>query len=296
MRIFLTGATGFIGTTIVPELVQAGHQVLGLTRSDAGAKALQAAGADVHRGNLEDLESLRDGASKADAVIHTAFDHDFSNFAANCEKDHRAILALGEALKGSKRTLLITSGTGLGDAGDGNPATEDVFNAGYPNPRKLSELAGTELLNAGVNVSVMRLPQVHDTVKQGLITFLVAIAREKGLVGYAGEGANCYPAAHVSDVARLYRLAIEKQQPGARYNAVAEEGVRVSQIAEALGRGLKLPVRSLSPDEAGDYFGWMIMFAAMDMRASGTKTKQLLDWHPSGPSLLTDLGNMNYNA
>ena len=237
MRVFLTGATGFIGSRIVPELLTAGHQVLGLTRSDAGARSLAAAGAEAHRGDLEDLDSLRDGAAKADAVIHTAFDHDFSNFVANCEKDNRVIEALGGALAGSDRLLLITSGTGMGNPGPGQLAKEEVFNTEHRNPRILSELTGAALAEAGVKVSVVRLPQVHDTVKQGLITPLLDLTRAKGVSAYIGEGRNRWPAVHVLDVARLYRLALEKQVAGVRYNAVAEEGVSMRDIAEAVGAG-----------------------------------------------------------
>jgi nucleoside-diphosphate-sugar epimerase len=197
MRIFVTGATGFIGSAIVPELINAGHQVLGLTRSEAGAQSLIAVGVEVHRGNLEDPESLRSGAAKSDGVIHCAFDHDFSNFVAICEKDRRAIEALGDALVGSDRPLVITSGTGMGNAVPGQPATEDHFNPNHPNPRKASELAGVSVAERGVNVSVVRLPQVHDPVKQGLITYAVALAREKGISAYVGDGLNRWPAAHV---------------------------------------------------------------------------------------------------
>ena len=296
MRVFLTGATGFIGSRIVPELINAGHQVLGLTRSDKGAKRLFAAGAEAHRGTLEDPDSLHSGAAQAEGVIHCAFDHDFSNFVANCEKDRRAIAALGSALKGSDRPLIITSGTGVGSAGPGKPADEDIFDTSHPNPRIGSELAGHALLDQGVNVSVMRLPQVHDTVKQGLITPLVEIARQKGLAAYVGEGNNRFPAAHVTDVARLYRLVLEKREKGARYNAVAEEGIPVRQVAEILGRGLNVPVKSISPDEAKEYFGWMAMFAEMDLWASGAKTQARLDWHPTGPGLIADLEGMDYSA
>ncbi len=246
MRVFLTGATGFIGSRIVPELLAHGHQVLGVTRSDAGARALEAAGAEVYRGTLEDPEGLAAGAAQADAVIHTAFDHDFSNFVANCEKDQRVIAAIGAALKGSDRPLIITSGTGMGAGAHGEPATEDVFNLDHPNPRKLSEIAGVAALEAGVDVRVVRLPQVHDTVKQGLITPLVVISREKGLSAYVGEGLNRWPAAYVQDVAELYRLVLEKGKTGARYHAVAEEGIPARDIAEVVGRGLGVPVRSRS--------------------------------------------------
>src|SRR5471032_228246 len=260
MRIFLTGATGFIGAAIVPELIKAGHHVIGMTRSDAGAQALINAGADVHRGTLEDLESLRSGAAKADSVIHTAFDHDFSRFVENCEKDKRAIAALGSALAGSDRPLIITSGTGIGSGEHGEPATEDVFNAHHPDPRIASELAGNELLEAGINVSVVRLPQVHNPFKQGLITPLIGIAREKGVSAYVGEGHNRWPAGHLFDTARLYRLALEKGEPGARYHAVAEEGISSREIAEAIGRGLKVPVVSITAQEAVAHFGWLEMF------------------------------------
>ena len=296
MRIFVTGATGFIGSVVVPDLIEAGHHVLGMTRSDAGALSLIAAGAEVHRGDLEDLESLRRGAAGADAVIHTAFDHDFSNFVANCEKDRRVIEALGGALVGSDRPLVITSGTGMGNAVPGRPATEDVFNTAHPNPRVASELAGAALSAAGVNVSVVRLPQVHDTFKQGLITPAVAIAREKGISAYVGEGRNRWPAAHVRDVARLYRLVLEKGEAGSRYNAVAEEGIPVRAIAEVIGQGLKVPVVSLSPDEAAGHFGWLGAFAGLDLPASSAQTQARLGWHPVGPDLLTDLRNMRYDV
>ena len=294
MRVFVTGATGFIGSRIVPELIEAGHQVLGLTRSDAGAASLAAAGAEVHRGSLEDLESLRSGAAQSDGVIHTAFDHDFTDFVAICEKDRRAIEALGGALRGSDRPLLITSGTAIGSNGPGEVAVESVYNAHHPIPRVASEQAGAALSAAGVNVSVVRLPQVHDTVKQGLITYAVAIAREKGVSAYIGDGANRWPAAPVLDVARLYRLALEKAEPGARYHAVAEEGVAVRDIAEAIGQGLKIPVVSLTPEEAPAHFGWLAPFAGLDFPASSAQTRQRLGWNPTGPSLMTDLHNMDY--
>lgn len=296
MRIFLTGATGFIGSAIVPELLKAGHRVVGMTRSEAGTRALEAAGAEVHRGTLEEPESLRRGAEKADAVIHTAFDHDFSRFVENCRKDSRAIEALGEGLKGSDRPLVITSGTGLGNAELGKPATEDVCNMEHPNPRIASEQAGNTLLDAGVNVSVVRLPQVHDTVKQGLITPLVAIAREKGVAAYVGEGRNRFPAGHLLDVALLYRLAVERAAPGARYNAVGEEGIETRAIAEALGRGLKLPVVSIAPEKAAEHFGWMAMFAGLDFPASSAWTRRTLGWNPAGPGLIADLDAMKYDA
>jgi len=299
MKVFVTGATGFIGHTTVRELMNAGHQVLGLARSDAGAQSLLALGAEVHRGNLEDMESLRSGAAQADGVIHLAFDHsafgqDFSKFAAVCEKDKHAIEALGAALIGSDRPLLITSGTGMGNAVPGQPATEDHFDANHPNPRKGSEVAGASLAGRGVNVSVVRLPQVHDTVKQGLITYAVQVAREKGVSAYIGEGRNRWPAAHVQDVAHLYRLAFEKREAGSRYHAVAEEGIAMREIAAVIGRGLKVPVVGLAPEQAQAHFGWLAMFAGFDMPASSAQTRIQLGWNPTRPGLIADLENMQY--
>jgi nucleoside-diphosphate-sugar epimerase len=304
MRIFLTGATGFIGSAVVSELTKAGHRVLGLARSDEGARALMAAGAEVHRGNLEEPETLRSGADKSDGVIHCAFDHsafgsgDFSKFVEVCEKDRRAIEALGDALRGSDRPLVITSGTGMGNAVPGQPATEDHFDPNHPNPRRVSEVAGACVAERGGNVSVVRLPQVHDTARQGLITYAVQVAREKGASAYIGEGLNRWPAAHVLDVAHLYRLALEKQkakhEAGSRYNAVAEEGVSMREIAEVIGRRLKVPTVSLSPEEAQGHFGWLAMFAGVDMPASSAQTRQRLEWHPTGPGLIADLEQMHW--
>jgi nucleoside-diphosphate-sugar epimerase len=294
MNVFVTGATGFIGSVVTKELLRAGHQVLGMTRSEPGAKSLEAAGAKVHRGTLEDLDSVSSGAASSDAVIHCAFDHDFSNFLANCEKDRRVITAIGDALVGSDRPLVITSGVGMGSVGDGKPAREDVFDALHANPRKASEEAGNAVLQRGVNVSVVRLPQVHDPVKQGLITPYVEHAREKGVVAYIGEGKTRWSAAHVSDVARLYVLALERQEAGARWNAVAEEGVSMRDIAEVIGAGLKVPVKSIAPQEAGAHFGWLAIFAGLDMSATSAQTQAKLNWHPTGPGLIEDLKRMNY--
>lgn len=289
MRVFLTGATGFIGSHIVPELLAAGHSVLGLTRSDAGAAALRAAGAEAHRGSLDAPETLAAGAAASDAVIHCAFDHDFANFVANCEKDRRVIAAMGEALQGSDRPLLITSGVGMGDAHDGQPAREDYFDRTSQHPRAASELAGAALLEAGVNVQVVRLPQVHDTRKQGLITPYIDLCRQKGRVAYVGAGANRWSAAHVLDVAKLYVLALDANRRSARYHAVAEEGVPMRDIAETIAARLGLPAVSLTPDEVPEHFGWMTMFANLDMIASSAWTRQQLDWQPKGPRLIEDL-------
>ena len=295
MRVFVTGATGFIGSVVVQELIRAGHQVLGLARSDKSASSLTAAGAEVHRGSLEDLPSLRSGAAAADAVIHSGFIHDFSKFAENCEIDRRAIEALGEVLVGSNRPLIVAAGLG-GLSAPGQMATEnDVLPPDLPYPR-VSEQTAMALLAKGVSSAVMRLPQVHNTVKQGLVTYAIAIARAKGVSPYVGDGQSRWAAAHVLDVARLYRFALEKHEPGARYHAVGEEGVRLKDIAETIGRGLNVPTVSITPEEAPAHFGWMSMFAIHGIPASSAITRKKLGWNPTGPSLLSDLENMNYSA
>jgi nucleoside-diphosphate-sugar epimerase len=290
MRVFVTGATGFIGSAVVRELLAAGHQVLGLSRSNEKAAALVAAGAEVHLGSLEDLDSLKQGAARSQGVIHLAFNHDFSRFVANCEDDRRVIHALGSVLAGSDRPLIVTSGTGMANTVPGRPATEDgAVISSKVIPRAASEEAAASVAADGVNVSVVRLPQVHDTVKQGLITYAIAVAREKGVSAYVGNGHNRWPAAHVLDAARLYRLAIEKAEPGARYHAVAEEGVALRDIAEVMGRRLKLPVKSIAPAEAEAHFGWLAVFAGLDAPASSELTRQKLGWQPTGPGLIADL-------
>jgi nucleoside-diphosphate-sugar epimerase len=243
---------------------------------------------------MEDLESLRSGAAMSDGVIHTAFNHDFSKFAANCELDRCAIEALGAVLVGSDRPLIVTSGTGL-LAADRVATEEDTappVSSFYP---RASEATADSLVAQGVNVSVVRLPQVHDRVKQGLVTHAIAIAREKGVSAYVGDGLNRWPAVHLLDAAPLYRLALEKGSAGARYHAVAEEGVPVREIAEAIGRGLKVPVVSKSPEEADEHFGWLGRFAGFDMRASSALTQQRLGWHPTTqPGMISDLDHMRY--
>lgn len=289
MFVFVTGATGFIGSCVVDELLGAGHEVLGLTRSDAGAAALVAKGARAHRGTLEDPDTLCAGAAQCDAVIHLAFDHDFSNFEANCDKDKRVITALGETLAGSARPLLITSGVGIGIPAHGQLAVETVLSLEHPNPRIASELAGAAVASTGVDVRVVRLPQVHDMNRFGLITYAMDIAREKGISGYVGDGANRYSAVQVSDAARLYRLALEKGAAGERYHPVAEEGVPMKDIAETIGDVLGIPMASISAEEAQAHFGWMAMFVSFDLPASSQLTRERLGWRPTGPGLLDDL-------
>ena len=292
MKVFVTGATGFIGYATVQELINAGHQVLGLARSEAGTQSLIAAGAEVHRGNLEDMESLRSGAAASDAVIHTAFRHDWSRFAESCELDKRAIEAIGAVLQGSSRPFIVSSGVGVAQ---GRAATEDDPPLSpSPSLPRVSEVTAVALMERGVCVSVMRLPQVHDTVKQGLVTPLIAIARAKGVSAYVGDGQNHWPAAHVLDAARLYRLALEKGTAGARYHAVAEEGVRLKDIAAAIGRGLNVAVTSISQEQAQEHFSFFGFFAGRDSPVSSARTREQLGWNPTGPSLLTDLENMQY--
>jgi nucleoside-diphosphate-sugar epimerase len=290
MRVFVTGATGFIGSAVVKELIAAGHQVIGLCRSDEKAPALAAAGAEVHTGSLEDLDSLRSGAARSDGVLHLAFNHDFSKFVANCEDDRRVIRALGSVLAGSDRPLIVTSGTGMASTTPGQLAREDNATIGSDViPRAASEEAAASVAADGVNVSVVRLPQVHDPLKQGLVTPAIGIFREKGVCAYIGDGHNRWPAAHVLDVAHLYRLALERAEPNAKYHAVAEEGVSMRAIAKALGRRLNLPVRSIAPEEVQGFFGWLGMFAGLDMPASSELTKMELGWEPTGPGLIADL-------
>ncbi len=297
MKIFVTGASGFIGSAVVQELIHEGHQVTGLARSEANAKSLTAAGARVHRGDLEDLASLKSGAVASDGVIHTGFVHDFSRFKEVCEIDRRAIEAMGSALEGSNRPLVITSGASL--VTPGRMATEDDASAldSKAMPRAASEEAATSLVKNGVRVSTVRLGVVHgegDPQHAHFVPTIVTIAREKGVSAYVGDGRNRWPAVHVLDAAQVYRLAVEKGAAGARYHAVGEEGVLFKDIATLIGRGLNVPVVSKTPEEAPQHFGWIAGFAGGDGAASSKLTQERLGWHPVQPSLLKVLEGPYY--
>ncbi|MBW8759188.1 MAG: SDR family oxidoreductase [Burkholderiales bacterium] len=285
MRVFVTGATGFIGSVIVSELLRGGHQVLGLARSDTGADALRAQGVDVHRGTLEDLASLRRGAEHADGVIHAGFIHDFSKFAANCEVDRRAIEAIGDVLAGSGRPLVVTAGI---PGVPGRASTEDdPLNQATP---RVSEPLAAAQAGRGIRAMTIRLPQVHDRDRAGLVSYLIMIAKEKGVSGYVGDGQNRWSAVHRQATASLYRIALEKGAAGARYHAVEEEGVTLKAIAESIGRGLGIPAKSLSQAEAVAHFGPMGHFVGMDNPASSALTRERLGWAPGAhPGLLDDL-------
>lgn len=293
MRIFVTGATGFVGTAITSELIGAGHQVVGLSRSDSGAAALAALGAEVHRGSLEDIDSLRAGARDADAVIHAAFNHDFSRFAQNCEEDRQAILAMGAELEGSERPMLVTSGLAL--VAPGRIATEaDVPAPHFP---RVSEAAAAAVAARGVRISTVRLaPSTHGAGDHGFVPHLIDLAREKGVAAYIGDGANRWPGVHRFDAARLYRLAIERGVERGPFHAVAEEGAAFKAIAEVIGRGLGVPVVSLPSEEAEAHFGWFAMFAGMDVPASSARTREVLGWEPTQPGLLEDIEQAGYFA
>ena len=293
MRIFVTGATGFIGTELVKELIATGNQVRGLTRSDAGARQLEAVGAEAHRGTLQDLESLRSGAEEMDAVVNLAFNHDdMSKFAESGEDERRAIEALGSVLEPGK-VLVVTSGTGLASGGPGHVRLESDPPLSTM-PRQPEDVA-RGVAERGVRVAIVRLPQVHDMRKQGLVPFLTETARKAGVSAYVGDGANRWAAAPLADVSRLYRLVVEQTGPGVTvYHAVQEEGVALRDIAETLGKGLKIPVVSLDQDKAAEHFGWLAHFAGLDMPASSEWTRKTLNWHPTGTGLIEDLTNMKY--
>jgi nucleoside-diphosphate-sugar epimerase len=292
MNVFVTGASGFVGSAVVQELRQAGHQVVGLARSDASAQALVAAGAQVLRGDLNDLESLKRGATAADGVIHLAFNHDFSQYLAAATTDKEAIEALGSVLTGSNRPLVVTSG--LAGFEMGHTATEEDVPAAFA---RTSEQTALALVPQGVHASVVRLAaSVHDAGDHGFVPYLIQVARQKGEAAYIGEGQNRWPAVHRLDAARLFRLVVEQGVAGARYHGVADEGIALRDLATIIGQHLNVPVVSKSAEEAAEHFGWMARFAGLDMSASSALTQQRLGWHPSHPGLLADLEQGHYFA
>lgn len=291
MKVFVTGATGFIGTRVVSELIQNGYQVLGLARSSEGAALLTLAGAEPHWGTIQDLDTLKSGARDSDAVIHLAFNHDFANFAQNSQEDAEAIRAMGEVLAGTEKPFIGTAGVLGSNLSSHQPLDEDDEAAKGRHPRQ-SEPATLSLLEQGVHGIVMRLSQIHNTRRQGLVSFLIQIAREKGRLAYVGDGSQRWAAAHVDDTARLYRLALEQGKPGSKWHAVGETGVSMKEIATTLGHRLGLPVDAISPEEASDYFGGFAFFVREDSPTSNTKTRERLGWTPTGPGLLEDLRNL----
>lgn len=291
MRVFVTGATGWVGSAIVAELIGAGHQVTGLVRSAEKAAALAAAGADIVAGTLDDLDTLRDTAQAADAVIHTAFNHDFSRFAENARQDQRAIETLGDTLAGSGRPLIVTSGVAL--LAPGRVATEADLPPSDPSYPRRSEATAIALAARGVRAATVRLaPSVHGLGDHGFIPILVALAREKGVSAYIGDGLNRWPGVHRLDAARLYRLALEQGATEPTYHAIADEGVAFKDIAGVIGRRLGVPVES----RGRDHFGWFADFAGADMPASSERTRSLLGWEPTGPDLLSDIDQPGYYA
>ncbi len=288
MKVFLTGGSGFVGSAVLSQLRSAGHEVLALARSKASADALRALGAEVLSGDLNDLHALSKGAEHSEGVVHIAFGNDFSQILASSVQDAKAIETMGSALQGSDRPLVITSVGIIGKPSPGQPAVETFLDRGHPNPMRMTESAGADVADRGVNVSVVRLPQVHNTVRQGIPGMMRQLAQRKKVSAYVGDGANRWAAAHLDDVALLYRLALERKKPASVYHAVGEEGVTLKEIAATIGTQLNVPVTSISM-EAQLYFGAFAVLVGSDMSASNAITREALSWNPVGPGLLADL-------
>ena len=295
MRVFVTGATGFVGSAVVADLQEAGHEVLALARSESGAAALANVGVDVIRGSLEDLDSLRRGAGASDGVVHTAFIHDFSNFPHSCEVDKRAIETMGEVLAGSNAPLVVSAGTLAIRPGQIATEVDAHAPAGSPLPR-VSEHAALATASKGVRASVVRLSIVHGDGDRGFIPALINVARERGVAGYIGDGSNRWGAVERLDAARLFRLALENSPAGSRWHAVADEGIPARDIAAAIGRGLNIPLVSIEPERAQEHFGWIAPFFSMDGPASNAITRESLSWNPTNRGLVDDLDHGNYFA
>jgi nucleoside-diphosphate-sugar epimerase len=296
MRVFVTGASGWIGTAVVDELLAAGHEVTGLVRSDASAATVAAKGARVRRGDLDDLDGIRAGAADAEAVIHLANKHDWSDPAASNAAERAAVQTIGEALSGTGRPFLLASGVAA--LTRGRPATEADASPfhGPDSPRGGSENLALGFVDRDVHtVSLRFAPTVHGTGDHGFIATLAAVAREKGVSGYPGDGTNRWAAVHRSDASRLVAVGLEKAPAGARLHAVAEEGVPTREIAEAIGRAFDLPVAPIAADDVQDHFGWIGAFFAMDLTATSTLTRELLGWTPTGPALIEDLDTGGYS-
>ena len=289
MKIFLTGGSGFVGSAVLSQLLSAGHQVLALARSNTSAEALRTAGAEVLTGDLNNLDTLRNGVEQSEGVVHIAFPSDFSRITASSAQDAKAIETMGSALEGSDRPLVITSVGIIGKPSPSQLAVETFLDRSNPNPMRMTEFAGADVADRGVNLSVVRLPQVHNTVRQGIPGMMRQLARDKKVSAYIGDGANRWAAAYLDDVALLYRLAVERKKPGSVYHAVGEEGVALKEIAEVIGAQLGVPVTSISIDEARSHFGPVAVLVGSDMSASNAITKEALGWNPVGPGLLRDL-------
>lgn len=297
MNVFVTGASGFVGAAVVRDLIGAGHRVIGLVRSAAAAGLLSALGAEAHPGDLDDRDSLRSGIVRADAVVHTAFNHDFSRFRENCEADRDLIAFFGDELKGSDRPIIVTSAIGILPNGETVTEATPPVSGESAHPRAATEAAANRIAELGVDVRVMRLaPSVHGAGDQAFVPTLIRMAREKGVSAYIGEGQNTWPAVHRLDAACLYRLVLEKGRAGAVYHAVGEEGIPFKDIATAIGEGCGVPVVSKRPQHAPDHFGWFTHFAGMNIRASSDRTRNDLGWSPNRPDLISDLRASTYFA